>query len=218
MSAQQSLLSLQPLGQGELPPGGIPGDPYPGDDLPALRLVTVPDSGPPFDGEPLAGAAPAAVAWQSGRDQDCRYPGGTVTGDCLTGAGRATDAPADRDPCGEWPQQFARLLTETLAGARPVRQVLPWTSERARVHLRRLTPLFSCGQRPRVLRVIATRPTREVIEMTVIVVAGSRTHALAIRLEQGAPRRQSGPAGQLARDRTLAATPPRWICTDIEAA
>lgn len=181
----------------------------PATDLSALRLVPVPDVGPPFDGELQAGApaslaVPApAVAPASERSRALTHTGGT---------GRA-ESP------GEWPQQFARLLAEALAGARPIRQILPWTSERARLHLHNLTPLFAGGQRPRVLRVIATRPTREVIEMTVIVKVGTRTHALAIRLEHTQPPRQlSGHGDRGATDGRSAATARRWVCTDIEAA
>ena len=79
-------------------------------------------------------------------------------------------------------------------------------------------PLFGGGQRPRLLRVITTRPTREVIEMTVIVGVGARTRALAVRLEQATPRRPRAQAGHTTRDDTATAGPPRWVCTDIEAA
>jgi hypothetical protein len=79
-------------------------------------------------------------------------------------------------------------------------------------------PLFGCGQRPRLLRVITTRPTREVIEMTVIVAVGARTRALAIRLEQARPQRPGTPTVRATRDATVTAGPLRWVCTDIEAA
>lgn len=118
----------------------------------------------------------------------------------------------------QWAQQFARLLAEALAGARPVRQILPWTSKRARGHLGRVAPLFGGGQRPRVLRVITTRPTREVIEMTVIVGVGTRTRALAVRLEQAAPHRLARPAEYATRAGASLAGAHRWVCTDIETA
>jgi hypothetical protein len=182
------------------------------DDLSALRLVPVPDVGPPFDGEALATAPACARAGQTAFGDNWGYPN-AGTGAATAGRGEGP---------GEWPRHFARLLTEALAGARPVRQILPWTSERARGHLRKLMPLFAGGQRPRVLRVIATRPTRDVIEMTVIVSVGARTRALAVRLEHVTPPRH------LSRhaDRPLDGTRPnpttptalRWVCTDIEAA
>jgi len=170
----------------------------PADDLSALRLVPVPDTGPPFDGEMLASAPGCVAAGHSAIGRERGYPN----------AGTGAAAAERSESPGEWPRQFARLLAEALAGARPVRQILPWTSDRARGHLRRLMPLFGGGQRPRVLRVIATRPARDVIEMTVIVSVGTRTRALAIRLEHMAPPRH------------LSTTPTalRWVCTDIEAA
>jgi Family of unknown function (DUF6459) len=191
------------------------------DDLSALRLVTVPDTGPPFDGDPLADAAAVAAATAFGWD---RCPVQLEAGAATSARTKHTAGLARPQPPGEWPGQFARLLAEALAGARPMRQVLPWTSERARVHLRGLAPLFSCGQRPRVLRVMMTRPAHEVIEMTVIVGVGTRTRALAVRLEQTAPR-LSGPPGYPVPGRTgvpgstgPTTDPVRWVCTDVAAA
>jgi Family of unknown function (DUF6459) len=210
-------------------------------ELSGLRLVPVPDVGPPFDGELPAGApaslpAPAAQVVPSSDPSRARtYTAGArrfespgpdgpagPRGDGGRGApheGPRGDGGRGAPHEGEWPQQFARLLAEALAGARPIRQILPWTSERARLHLHNLAPLFGGGQRPRVLRVIATRPAREVIEMTAIVRIGARTHALAIRLEHTQPPRQlsrhDDGAGKPLRP---AATTLRWVCTDIEAA
>lgn len=97
------------------------------------------------------------------------------------------------------PRQFAILLAEVLAGVRPARQVAPWLSQRGSLHLRRLMPLFKSDQQPRVLRVITTRPAPTVVEMTMVLLTGSRPRALAIRLEHN-PRLQ------------------HWQCTDLESA
>lgn len=194
MPAPQALLSPDPPTQ---------------DNLPALRLVPVPEVGPPFDGDPLAGAAIIA-----GGPPGC----GLSVPVRATGPGQPVCVTERPRTSAEWPQQFARLLAEALAGARPVRQILPWTSDRAHVQLRKLMPLFGGGQRPRVLRVITTRPTREVIEMTVIVGVGTRTRALAVRLERAAPRPSPRPTGPAPRDARQATTTPTWVCTDIEAA
>ena len=73
-------------------------------------------------------------------------------------------------------------------------------------------PLFGGGQRPRVQRVLMNRPTRDAIEMTVVVGVGTRTRALAVRLECGTlPQRATRP------QRTGQA-PQRWLCTAVEAA
>lgn len=203
----------------EIPCAGLERDPCLGgdracDDLPALQLVKVPDWGQPFDDEllprPTAAMGIVSVAG--------------VTGQPLAGAARAFASPARGagtqrlDGSGEWSRQFARLLAEALAGARPIRQILPWTSERARVHLRNLQPLFASGQRLRVLRVIATRPTQEVIEMTVVVGVDGRTRALAVRLEQAAPRQPPEPDQRARWAGRATANAPGWVCTDIEAA
>jgi hypothetical protein len=114
-----------------------------------------------------------------------------------------------------WQRQFAVLLAETLAGARPLQQVLPWMSERGGNQLRRLLPLFCGDYRPRILRVLTAAPSPGVIEMTIVVTAGPRTRALAVRLDRAVPLGQPAPPGQAAW-RGKPATP--WLCTAIEAA
>jgi hypothetical protein len=100
------------------------------------------------------------------------------------------------------------VLAETLAGSRPPRQLVPWTTERARDRIQRLGPLLSAGQQPRVRRVVTCHPTADAMEMAVVVVFGQRVHALALRLERG--------NGQPAAHR--AAQPSRWMCVAVEAA
>jgi uncharacterized protein DUF6459 len=198
-------------------------------DLSAIRLVALPEIGPPFDDDPAARAS--AVSGEA-------IPAVSVAEAAAAPARKGPGAPgalrgSEAGPDGDWARQFARLLTEALSGARPARQILPWTSERARTQLRALMPLFGGGQRPRVLRVIATRPARDVIEMTVVAGLGERTRALAVRLERAEPpdrpawlsqatgREQpspSTPPAHAAGRGKAAATGARWLCTDIEAA
>jgi hypothetical protein len=108
-----------------------------------------------------------------------------------------------------WPSQFAQVLAETLAGARPPRQIVPWTTERARTHIRRLGPLLSLERQPRVRRIITSRPSTGIVEMTVVVGSGGRTRGIAVRFEHS----ESQPAvpGRPARG-------ARWLCTAVEAA
>lgn len=141
----------------------------------AIEFATVPDHLAPLRGEPSAAAAPLAP--------------GTGYGKPLP---RAEQGPA-------LPRQFAFLLAEVLAGMRPERQMAPWLTKRATLHLHRLLPLLNTGHQPRVLRVRATRPAPNVVEMTMIAVIGTRHRAVAVRLEHST---------QLAR----------WQCTDIESA
>ena len=159
-------------------------------DLSSLRLLRVPDVAPPFDDEvPPAGGTTRPVA----------RPGATPAAAGAPGDGKVACA---RAPLPGWAEPFASLLVESLAGARPQRQLLPWLTGRARVHLRRVAPVLRCGQRPRVLRVLASQPVESVVEMSVVVGLGARTRALAVRLEEASR------SGQ----------PARWLCTDIEAA
>ena len=143
------------------------------DDPTSARLATVPDGAPPYDGE----------------------PGGWAQQTAVPPPAPAPSAPG-RVTAEGWQHSFAQTLAEVLAGSRPARQIIGCTTERARLHLHRLGPLFAGGQRPRVLRVLATQPSRDVVETSVIVATGQRTRALAVRFERRAPG--------------------RWLCTDIE--
>jgi Family of unknown function (DUF6459) len=100
-----------------------------------------------------------------------------------------------------WPSQFAQVLAETLAGSRPPRQLTPWTTERARGHIRRLGPLLAASQEPRIRRIVACTPSSGVVEMAVVVRFGPRVRALALRLERGDSSHVTA-----------------WQCTAIEAA
>lgn len=142
----------------------------------AIELVQLPELWPPLHQVP--GAYPARSAQAPPRDQS------------------PAPAPEQGPPL---PRQFAVLLVEVLAGVRPARQVTPWLTKRGALHLHQLMPLFQTGHQPRVLRVIATRPTLNVVEMTMIAVIGPRPRAIAIRLEHSSHA-------------------DRWLCTDIESA
>jgi hypothetical protein len=143
----------------------------------AIQLFPLTDLWPPLDQEPAASNEAACPSYSQPQA-------------------------SDQDPT--LPRQFAVFLAEGLAGVRPVRQLMPWMSKRGSIHLHRLMPLFKGSHQPRVLRVLTTRPAPDVIEMTMVVVTGERTRALAIRLERAtqSPRK----------------TTPPWLCTDIEAA
>ena len=171
------------------------------DDLSAMQILSVPDVWPPID-------CPPAV------DRPYRQPAGPCD---PGGSGRVEHA---ADGGRAWPRQFAVLLAEALTGDRPARQIVPWLSQRGSVHLHRLLPLFRGGQRARVQRVITTRPTPEVIEMTLIVAIGPRIRALAVRLVLAPPQQRPGWREKLpARGPApSAARSPGWLCTDIEAA
>ena len=164
---------------------------------PGLRLVKVPDAAPPYDcpvhgtrcperapGGPPADGAPSAVR-PAARPRD-------------QGSGSSAAGPT---------AALALVIVETLAGVRPERQLIPLTTDRVRTRIRSLGPLLRCDQRPRVLRIVASRPLPRVVEMTMVVTFGPRSRALALRFEHAAarPARPGGPA-----------RPARWVCTAIE--
>jgi hypothetical protein len=165
-----------------------------------MQLQTVPDVWPPID-------CPSAA------DLPDQQPAGSP--------GPSSGRPGEPADGGQaWPRQFAVLLAEALTGARPVRQILPLLSQRGRVHLRRLLPLFCGGQGARVQRVMTTQPSPDVIEMTLIVAVGPRIRALAVRLTRAEQTPRPGWRDKLATRAAepCSATSARWLCTDIEAA
>jgi len=179
------------------------------EDLSAMRLLTVPDVWPPPD---YPTQSPPACPRPTGTALAAQSAGGPAA----QGGGR----PAEQADGHAWPRQFAVLLAEALTGDRPVQQILPWLSQRGRVHLHRLRPLFDGGQGGRVQRVVTTQPSPDVIEMTLVVAVGPRIRALAVRLTLARPQPRQEPREKPAA-RTPApptATSPRWLCTDIEAA
>jgi Family of unknown function (DUF6459) len=138
-----------------------------------------------------------------------QYPdrsAGTVRGGGLAHA----DAAARADPAGPsavWPVRFAQVIVEVLAGSRSPRQLVPCTTERVRAQIDLLAQALCPGQRPRIRRIMTSRPVAHVVEMTVVVSFGPRSRALAMRFEHMSAR-QPAP-GRPAR-------PARWLCTEIE--
>ena len=212
-----------------------PGEARPLPDPAAVRLLAVPDSAPPYDlprltpwhdtrmraagpNRPRTGDRPAiepqgAAAGGSGAGGDGDGgPGGNGPG----GNGPGGNGPGGNGPGGNggdepppgWPSHFAQVLAETLAGARPPGQLVPWTTDRARDRIQRLGAQLAGGQQPRVRLVRTCRPAADVVEMTVVVGFGPRVRALAVRLER---------AGPVPARPGRAARAARWLCTDLEA-
>ena len=198
-SSRRSAISPSPAGTaGPVPAFG------------GLRLIEVPGGWPPYDCEVHGTACPAArevsvpspcAHWESGAPEGTDPPGPSLT----FSAGRTADGPAD--PVVAWSRQFAQVIAEILAGARSPRQLAPWTTERVRDRISLLTQTLTPGQRPRIRRIVTSRPAARVVEMTVVLSFGPRSRALALRLEQ-LPGRQPAPG--------LPARPARWLCTEIE--
>ena len=176
-----------------------------------LRLIEVPGDWPPYDCEVHGTACPAAR--EVSAPSPCTHrerevpEGAEPPGPSLTfSAGHPADGAAD--PVVAWSRQFAQVIAEILAGARSPRQLAPWTTERVRDRISLLTQTLTPGQRPRIRRIMTSRPAARVVEMTVVLSFGPRSRALALRLEQ-LPGRQPAPG--------LPARPARWLCTEIEA-
>jgi hypothetical protein len=187
---------------------------------PVMRLITVPDAAPPYDCDIHGARCQAAHATRKGtrgasqsrstarQDQS---PGGRASS-ARKAANVRPPAPREASPAAAamtagWPGQFAQVIVEILGGSRPPRQLIPLTTERARSQISQLVSYVAAGQRPKVKRVMVSRPTERVMEMTMIVCFGVRSRALAMRLEHCAGR----PAAP-----GLPARPARWICTEAE--
>lgn len=200
----------------------------------AVRLFLVPDSAPPYDPDPSAGepAARRLPVWPPGdgaayagepgyRDRGSAEPGPGKPGPAEPGP--AEPRPAEPRPGKQatpgvppgWQSRFAQVLAETLAGARPPQQMVPWTTEETLDRIRRLGPQLASEQRPRVRRVVTSVPAVDVMEMAVVVGFGPRVRAMAVRLERSSahPGSRMHPA---ARPGEHAAA--RWVCTAVEAA
>jgi len=193
-----------------------PGQPAADQDIPGeppassgLRLVAVPAGWPPYDCETHGVACPAtpgATDPQAG--SHVPKPAGAPG---LAGWPEPVTAPepaAPAEPGPAWPRQFAQVIVEILAGSRPSRQLIPWTTDRVRARIDGLTRLLAPGQRPRLQRIMTSQPAVSVVEMTMVVGFGPRSRALALRFEYR-PARPAAP-GRPAR-------PARWLCTEIEA-
>jgi Family of unknown function (DUF6459) len=175
-----------------------------------LRLVEVPGDWPPYDCEVHGTACPAArevsvpspcAHRERGAPEGAEPPGPSLA----FSAGHPADGAAD--PVVAWSRQFAQVIVEILAGARSPRQLAPLTTERVRDRISLLTQTLTPGQRPRIRRIVTSRPAARVVEMTIVLSFGPRSRALALRLEQ-VPGRRPAPG--------LPGRPARWLCTEIE--
>ena len=182
----------------------------------SLRLITVPDTAPPYDCEAHGAACPARRD-PAGRDTAGVDPLGTgqppePTPPAASASLAASASPASAlapDRLGPaWPLQFAQVVVEILAGARSPRQIVPCTTDRVRAHIGQLIPLLASDHRPRIQRIITSRPTARAVEMTVVVSFGPRSRALAVRCEH-LPARPAAPG--------LPPRPARWLCTELIA-
>jgi Family of unknown function (DUF6459) len=187
-----------------------------------LHLVKVPDAAPPYDCQVHGARCPArsAEAGAGGEAAEGLPPAegppsaeGVPTAEAgptarPTLADEAAPYAAGADPATAWPRQLALVIVEVLAGARPDRQLVPMATDRVRARVRVLAPLLASDRRPRIQRVVTSRPAARVAEITVVVRFGPRSRALAMRFEH-VPARPAAPGWP--------ARPARWLCTAIEA-
>lgn len=175
-----------------------------------LRLVTVPDAAPPYDGQIHGARCSTCVADRAVPDavdaMAAERP--AALAQSAVAPFPADADPPDADPAAAWLRRLAVVIVEVLAGVRPDRQLVPLATDRVRARIRGLVPLLACDRRPRIARIVTSRPAARVVEMTVVVHFGVRSRALAMRFEHVAAR----PAAP-----GWPARPARWLCTAIEA-
>jgi Family of unknown function (DUF6459) len=195
-----------------------------------LRLVTVPAGWPPYDCETHGAACPLAPAMPTlephvGRAPERARAAETTTARTAVPPGAAAQAATSQAAAGHavtgqadagqaaagqavaLSRQYAQAIVEILAGSRPLRQTIGWTTERVRAQIGDLARVLASDQRPRIKRVVASQPTASVVEMTVVINFGGRSRALAMRFEQ-MPARRPVPG--------LPGRPARWFCTELE--
>ncbi len=190
-----------------------PGQPTPPEPpaSPGLRLVTVPAGWPPYDCESHGAACPVAREAATTNPHVSRHAPAPARASGPAALPPAALPPAALPPAASQAtaltRQFAQVIVEILAGSRPLRQTVGWTTDRVRAQIGDLTQLVTSEQRPRIRRIVTSQPAASVVEMTVVISFGPRSRALAMRFEQ-MPARQPAP-GRPAR-------PARWLCTEIE--
>jgi hypothetical protein len=206
-------------------------------DLSSLRLVKVPATAPPYDCQVHGARCPAGTDLVPGVEQAPAAPvlpaapAATVSATAAASVTAAVSAAAagspaaavppaaavsqlsarpaaGADPVAARPRQLAVVIVEVLAGVRPDRQLVPLATDRVRARAGNLAPLLASGRRPRIARIVVSRPAERVVEMTVVVNFGARSRALAMRFEHAAAR----PAAP-----GWPARPARWLCTALEA-
>jgi Family of unknown function (DUF6459) len=179
-------------------------------DLSSPRLVKVPSTAPPYDCQVHGARCPADLV--PGAEEvpaAAELPGAPVLPvPAVVPVLAAAPVSAPAGPEGARPRQLAVVIVEVLAGVRPDRQLVCMATDRVRARVGNLAPLLAAGRRPRIARIVVSRPADRVVEMTVVVNFGARSRALAMRFEYAAAR----PAAP-----GWPARPARWLCTALEA-
>lgn len=173
-------------------------------DLSSLRLVKVPPTAPPYDCQVHGARCPAGADVGPGVEETPAVPVLPVA----PALRRSVRPAAVEDPAAARPRQLAVVIVEVLAGVRPDRQLVSLATDRVRARVGNLAPLLAAGRRPRIARIVMSRPADRIVEMTVVVNFGARSRALAMRFEHETPR----PAAP-----GWPARPARWLCTALEA-
>jgi len=191
-------------------------------DLSSLRLVKVPPTAPPYDCQVHGARCPAGADVVPGIEETPAAPvlpvapllaAAAVSSAAAVSPAAAVSGLSARpavvaDPVTARPRQLAVVIVEVLAGVRPDRQLVSLATDRVRARVGNLAPLLAAGRRPRIARIVMSRPVDRVVEMTVVVNFGARSRALAMRFEHAAAR----PAAP-----GWPARPARWLCTALEA-
>jgi hypothetical protein len=191
-------------------------------DLSSLRLVKVPPTAPPYDCQVHGARCPAGADVVPGIEETPAAPvlpvapllaAAAVSSAAAVSPAAAVSGLSARpavvaDPVTARPRQLAVVIVEVLVGVRPDRQLVSLATDRVRARVGNLAPLLAAGRRPRIARIVMSRPVDRVVEMTVVVNFGARSRALAMRFEHAAAR----PAAP-----GWPARPARWLCTALEA-
>ena len=173
-------------------------------DLSSLRLVKVPPTAPPYDCQVHGARCPADADVGPAVEETPAVPVLPVA----PALRRSVRPAAVEDPAAARPRQLAVVIVEVLAGVRPDRQLVSLATDRVRARVGNLAPLLAAGRRPRIARIVMSRPADRIVEMTVVVNFGARSRALAMRFEH-ATARPAAPGWP--------ARPARWLCTALEA-
>lgn len=163
----------------ELPPGSLPARPR--------RLRPVPALEPPYDdelGTPTRPVLRLVVDAAPTLPFDERSSASPVVADDTVFTGQPTDRHQLPDPA-RWAARLVQAVAEVLAGSRPLQQLMPWTDERVYLQLtgrlRRQRTVVSAPARLCSVRV--SEPRDGVAEACAVLRRGTRSRAVALRLE-----------------------------------
>ncbi len=150
-----------------------------------VRLRPVPACEPPYDdepGPPLRLATSYVEEWLPFDPPDRSGEARPAT--CHDSFGRLPTSRAELPDARRWAARLIVATLETLAGRRPVQQLMPWTDDAVYAQLSRKVRSRRAAGGPGALRSLRiSEPADGVVEICAVVAGADRCRAVAARME-----------------------------------